>query len=76
MQTAIHTDTLNEAGFVETTLEAIAGRSTHTYHTEGAGGGHAPDIITVVSQPAPLPFLRASTRQGRRRFGGSGHECG
>ncbi len=76
VQTAIHTDTLNEAGFVETTLEAIAGRSTHTYHTEGAGGGHAPDIITVVSQPAPLPFLRASTRQGRRRFGGSGHECG
>ncbi|NEE44969.1 amidohydrolase family protein, partial [Streptomyces sp. SID8455] len=50
-QLAIHTDTLNEAGFVADTLAAIAGRSIHAYHTEGAGGGHAPDIITVVSEP-------------------------
>ena len=62
VQVAIHTDTLNEAGYVESTLAAIAGRSIHTYHTEGAGGGHAPDIITVavarqraavVDQPDP-----------------------
>ena len=51
VQVAIHTDTLNEAGYVESTLAAIAGRSIHTYHTEGAGGGHAPDIITVASHP-------------------------
>ena len=51
VQVAIHTDTLNEAGFVEDTLAAIDGRGIHAYHTEGAGGGHAPDIITVVSQP-------------------------
>ena len=44
-QVAIHTDTLNECGFVDDTIEAIAGRAIHTYHTEGAGGGHAPDII-------------------------------
>ena len=62
VQTAIHTDTLNEAGFVETTLQAIAGRSIHTYHTEGAGGGHAPDIITVVSQPYVLPSSTNPTR--------------
>src|SRR6202007_1200190 len=48
VQVAIHTDTLNEAGFVEETLRAIAGRSIHAYHTEGAGGGHAPDITTVA----------------------------
>ena len=47
VQVALHTDTLNEAGFVEDTLAAIAGRAIHAYHTEGAGGGHAPDIITV-----------------------------
>ncbi|MGW1103813.1 urease subunit alpha [Streptomyces sp. NPDC002540] len=54
-QLAIHTDTLNEAGFVADTLAAIAGRCIHAYHTEGAGGGHAPDIIGVVSQPNVLP---------------------
>ncbi len=48
VQVAIHTDTLNEAGYVETTLAAIGGRTIHAYHTEGAGGGHAPDIITVA----------------------------
>ncbi|WP_225850470.1 urease subunit alpha [Streptomyces sp. HPF1205] len=61
-QLAIHTDTLNEAGFVEDTLAAIAGRGIHAYHTEGAGGGHAPDIITVVSQPHVLPSSTNPTR--------------
>src|SRR5690606_37489073 len=51
VQVAIHTDTLNEAGFVESTLEAIGDRVIHAYHTEGAGGGHAPDIIRVASRP-------------------------
>ena len=51
VQVAIHTDTLNEAGFLESTLEAIAGRPIHAYHTEGAGGGHAPDIIRIASHP-------------------------
>ncbi len=62
VQVAIHTDTLNEAGFVESTLAAIAGRTIHTYHTEGAGGGHAPDIITVVSEPHVLPSSTNPTR--------------
>ena len=62
VQAAIHTDTLNEAGYVQSTLDAIAGRSIHTYHTEGAGGGHAPDIITVVSQPNVLPSSTNPTR--------------
>ncbi len=62
VQAAIHTDTLNEAGFVESTLAAIAGRTIHTYHTEGAGGGHAPDIITVVSQAHVLPSSTNPTR--------------
>jgi len=62
VQAAIHTDTLNEAGFVESTLAAIAGRSIHTYHTEGAGGGHAPDIITVASQLNVLPSSTNPTR--------------
>ncbi|MFI9723164.1 urease subunit alpha [Streptomyces sp. NPDC052396] len=61
-QLAIHTDTLNEAGFVGDTLAAIAGRSIHAYHTEGAGGGHAPDIITVVSEPNILPSSTNPTR--------------
>ncbi|MFD9129748.1 urease subunit alpha [Kitasatospora sp. NPDC059571] len=61
-QLAIHTDTLNEAGFVGDTLAAIAGRGIHAYHTEGAGGGHAPDIITVVSQPNVLPSSTNPTR--------------
>lgn len=51
VQVALHSDTLNEAGFVEDTVGAIAGRSIHAYHTEGAGGGHAPDIITIAAEP-------------------------
>jgi urease subunit alpha len=62
VQVAIHTDTLNEAGYVQSTLDAIAGRSIHTYHTEGAGGGHAPDIITVASHPNVLPSSTNPTR--------------
>jgi urease subunit alpha len=62
VQVAIHTDTLNEAGFVEETLRAIGGRSIHAYHTEGAGGGHAPDIITVASHPNILPSSTNPTR--------------
>lgn len=62
IQVAIHTDTLNEAGFVQDTLAAIAGRGIHAYHTEGAGGGHAPDIMTVVSQPNVLPSSTNPTR--------------
>ena len=55
MQVAIHTDTLNESGFVEDTIAAIKGRAIHTFHTEGAGGGHAPDIMRVVGEPNVLP---------------------
>ncbi|MBL0207724.1 MAG: urease subunit alpha [Propionivibrio sp.] len=55
VQVAIHTDTLNESGFVETTLDAFKGRTIHTFHTEGAGGGHAPDIIKAVGLPNVLP---------------------
>ena len=62
VQVAIHTDTLNESGFVETTLAAIAGRTIHTYHTEGAGGGHAPDIIKVAGAPNVLPSSTNPTR--------------
>ena len=62
VQVAIHTDTLNEAGYVDSTLAAIGGRSIHTYHTEGAGGGHAPDIITVVTEPNVLPSSTNPTR--------------
>jgi urease subunit alpha len=62
VQTAIHTDTLNEAGFVEDTLAAIGGRPIHAYHTEGAGGGHAPDIITVAGVPNVLPSSTNPTR--------------
>jgi urease subunit alpha len=62
VMTAIHTDTLNEAGFVEDTLRAIAGRPIHAYHTEGAGGGHAPDIITVAGVPNVLPSSTNPTR--------------
>jgi urease subunit alpha len=62
VQVALHTDTLNELGFVEDTIGAIAGRSIHAYHTEGAGGGHAPDIITVASQPNVLPSSTNPTR--------------
>lgn len=62
VQVALHTDTLNEMGFVENTLAAIAGRSIHTYHTEGAGGGHAPDIIRVAGEPNVLPSSTNPTR--------------
>ena len=57
VQVAIHTDTLNEAGYLESTLAAIGGRPIHTYHTEGAGGGHAPDIITVAGAPERAALL-------------------
>ncbi|QSB13306.1 urease subunit alpha [Natronosporangium hydrolyticum] len=66
VQVAIHTDTLNEAGYVESTLAAIAGRTIHTYHTEGAGGGHAPDIITVAGLPHVLPSSTNPTRPHTR----------
>jgi urease subunit alpha len=62
VQVALHSDTLNELGFVEDTVSAIAGRGIHAYHTEGAGGGHAPDIVTVVSQPNVLPSSTNPTR--------------
>jgi urease subunit alpha len=62
VQVALHTDTLNETGYVEDTLGAIGGRSIHTYHTEGAGGGHAPDIITVAGEPYVLPSSTNPTR--------------
>nr|NLD40484.1 urease subunit alpha [Actinomycetales bacterium] len=55
VQVAIHTDTLNEAGFVQDTIDSIAGRVIHTFHTEGAGGGHAPDIIKIAGLPNVLP---------------------
>ena len=61
-QVAIHTDTLNECGFVDDTIEAIAGRTIHTYHTEGAGGGHAPDIMKVAGKPNILPSSTNPTR--------------
>lgn len=62
VQVAIHTDTLNESGFVENTLDAIGGRTIHTYHSEGAGGGHAPDILTVCSHKNVLPSSTNPTR--------------
>jgi urease subunit alpha len=62
VQLAIHTDTLNEAGYVEDTIAAIAGRTIHTFHTEGAGGGHAPDIIRIAAQPNVLPSSTNPTR--------------
>jgi urease subunit alpha len=62
VQVAIHTDTLNESGFVEDTLAAFKGRAIHTYHTEGAGGGHAPDIIKACSEANVLPSSTNPTR--------------
>jgi urease subunit alpha len=62
VQVAIHTDTLNESGFVETTIAAFKGRTIHTFHTEGAGGGHAPDIIKVCGEPNVLPASTTPTR--------------
>ncbi|TLX66769.1 MAG: urease subunit alpha [Thaumarchaeota archaeon] len=61
-QVAIHTDTLNECGFVSDTIEAIGGRTIHTYHTEGAGGGHAPDIMKIAGQKNILPSSTTPTR--------------
>jgi urease subunit alpha len=62
VQVAIHTDTLNESGFVEATIAAFKGRTIHTFHTEGAGGGHAPDIIKVVGEGNVLPSSTNPTR--------------
>ncbi|KAL9116107.1 MAG: hypothetical protein Q9227_000476 [Pyrenula ochraceoflavens] len=62
VQCLIHTDTLNESGFVEQTIKAFKNRAIHTYHTEGAGGGHAPDIISVVEHPNVLPSSTNPTR--------------
>ncbi|HEX4945003.1 MAG TPA: urease subunit alpha [Usitatibacteraceae bacterium] len=62
VQVAIHTDTLNESGFVEATIAAFKGRAIHTFHTEGAGGGHAPDIIKVAGLPNVLPSSTNPTR--------------
>jgi urease subunit alpha len=62
VQVTIHTDTLNESGFVEDSLRAIKGRTIHTYHTEGAGGGHAPDIIKVCGEKYVLPSSTNPTR--------------
>jgi urease subunit alpha len=62
VQVAIHTDTLNESGFVEDTVAAIKGRAIHTYHTEGAGGGHAPDIIKICGEANVLPSSTNPTR--------------
>ncbi|WP_299841199.1 urease subunit alpha [uncultured Paracoccus sp.] len=62
VQVMIHTDTLNESGFVENTLKAIGGRTIHAYHTEGAGGGHAPDIIRVVGSQNVIPSSTNPTR--------------
>jgi urease subunit alpha len=62
IQVAIHTDTLNESGFVENTLAAMKGRAIHTYHTEGAGGGHAPDIIKACGEANILPSSTNPTR--------------
>ncbi len=62
VQVCIHTDTLNESGFVETSIAALKGRTIHTYHTEGAGGGHAPDIIRVCGEASVLPSSTNPTR--------------
>jgi urease subunit alpha len=62
VQVMIHTDTLNESGFVEDTIAAIAGRTVHAFHTEGAGGGHAPDIIKVAGLPNVIPSSTNPTR--------------
>ena len=62
IQVMIHTDTLNESGFVENTISAIRGRTIHAFHTEGAGGGHAPDIIKVCSEPNVIPSSTNPTR--------------
>merc|ERR1719261_2277185 len=58
----IHTDTINESGFVDDSIAALKGRTIHTYHTEGAGGGHAPDIIKIASESNVLPSSTNPTR--------------
>lgn len=55
LQVALHSDSLNETGFVGSTVDAIAGRSIHAFHVEGAGGGHSPDILTVAGLPHVIP---------------------
>ena len=60
VQVAIHTDTLNEGGFLEDTINAINGRVIHTFHTEGAGGGHAPDIIKAAMYPKCIAIIYQS----------------
>ncbi len=62
VQLAIHTDTLNEGGYVDDSIDAINGRTVHTYHTEGAGGGHAPDIMKIAGEPNVLPSSTNPTR--------------
>ena len=62
VQVLIHTDTLNESGFVENTIAAFKGRTIHTFHTEGAGGGHAPDIIKVCGEANVIPSSTTPTR--------------
>ena len=62
VQVTLHSDTLNESGFVETTIAAFKGRTIHAFHTEGAGGGHAPDIIRVAGEPNVLPSSTNPTR--------------
>src|SRR5580658_9670514 len=62
VQVTIHTDTLNESGFVDATIAALKGRTIHTYHSEGAGGGHAPDIIRICGEPNVLPSSTNPTR--------------
>lgn len=62
VQVNIHTDTMNEGGYVENTVDAFKGRTIHTYHTEGAGGGHAPDVIVVCEHPNVLPSSTNPTR--------------
>ena len=78
VQVAIHTDTINEAGFVEDTIAAINGRVIHTYHTEGAGGGHAPDIIRIAALPHILPLVHKSHAaiHGQYHRGASGYADG
>ena len=62
VQIAIHTDSLNEGGYVDDSIDAIDGRTVHTYHTEGAGGGHAPDIMKIAGEPNALPSSTNPTR--------------
>ena len=71
IQVALHADTLNESGYVEDTIAAIDGRTIHSYHTEGAGGGHAPDLLKVASMQNVLP----SSTNPTLPFGINSHTC-